>query len=185
MEKLAERIAEAQSGLAVAAGYADLAAAAGEAEARRPGVRVPVSGLIAFGVMALAGLLGAALLHVESAALALAAILCLMVGVAPLLAGLAGAVRHRSPDSVRGLLWAQLAVAIVLFGGGVVYYFAMAIDDPALTLGLDGPVTAMARAGSLGGLPFYLFFLFFSLANAAIGAAGLLLGLRWRRTATP
>lgn len=166
LEPLSERIRDAQAG-PPGAGTGSTTAA----ETAPPtGFGVPAPALPAFLIFASAAALLLAGLHANSTAIAGAFLLLGIAGAAPLLISLATGVRRGAPDSVLIALWSLMVVALLAYGGGLVYFFAMALDDPGLTLGLGGPLEAFARIRELGGPAFYGIFL-------GLGAVALMLSL--------
>ena len=142
-------------------------------------VRVPRLSLLTFFTYALVAAALGAVIHIENLIVALSMLTLGAVGAVPFLIALTQSVRHPAPDSIRNVLWTLMTLVLILSGGGLVYYFAMAIDNPDLTIDILGPIRAFAEISAVGGPAFYWFFAALGAAILVTSAIGVILCLRW------
>lgn len=184
LERLAPTIRAAQASVAIPTEVGGSPEAPAQPERRSEagsGLRLPFLSRPSFGaaVAFAVGLL--ILLHLPNPVVSGLVLGVAVIGAIPLMVALAGSVRQRAPDSVRAALWAQLVCGLLLSSFLGVYYLNQAINDPSLTLGIGGPITAIAEISILGGLGFYLLFLGGALAHLTVALYGIVQTNRWQQ----
>ncbi|MEX2578195.1 MAG: hypothetical protein WD342_03990 [Verrucomicrobiales bacterium] len=141
-----------------------------------PGVVRPT-----FGVFLVAGLACLASLHLESPVLVAGTMAVVFAASMLLLLSLVASVRRATPESIRTILWSLLGMLFLLVGIATVYFLVAATRNSAYTMGIVGPLEALAALAVEGGVVLYLVFLGLG-AGLFIGAlVGLIESTRWSR----
>ncbi len=174
-------VRESQAGI-LAAGETD-AAARPTASRAADFYQVPGPVPASFAVFALLGFAALASLFLENPAFAGLVLLFLLGASLLLILALVSVVRKPTPESIRTVLWALLALHFLVVGTGTVYFLVVAMRDggEAYTVGITGPLEAFAAISSEGGMVLHGVFAALFLGFSGAGLWGLALSRKWKR----
>ncbi len=141
---------------------------------------IPASALPAFVASLIMGGLMLFQVHVESAVVVWTTQVMGVLLVPLILFAIASSVRHLTADGLRFVLWGLAASLFAIGSGGVVYFVATAVENPAVTVSIAVYIKAFATVNSDTTLGFYLYFLIMGLVMILLGFIGLAQVVMWK-----